>query len=154
MIPNTEESLLNMLLILLNWCKVIFWLDLKSTSPVLFLRSGTKKAPQLGLKCLILSVKFDITCRYKGTYFSLNRKYFLKLSSTKQGILVDIFLVFTPGSPFRWRMLGLQVRSRSASLVPPQGPAAPSLAAPPALRRGCLACPDLPTLRLAHRESL
>ena len=51
-------------------------------------------------------------------------------------------------------MLGLQVRSRSATLVPPQGPAAPSLAAPPALRRGCQACPDLQTLRLAHRESL
>ena len=52
--------------------------DLISTSPVLFLRSGTKKAPQLGLKCLILSVKFDITCRHKGTTFSLNLKYFFK----------------------------------------------------------------------------
>ena len=67
-----------MLRYILNWCKVIFWLDLKSTSPVLFLRLGTKKAPQLGLKCLILSVKFDVTCQHKGTTFSLNLKYFFK----------------------------------------------------------------------------
>ena len=44
--------------------------------------------------------------------------------------------------------------SPSAPLVPPQGPAAPSLAAPPALRRGCQACPDPQTLRLAHRVSI
>ena len=44
--------------------------------------------------------------------------------------------------------------SPSAPLVPPQDPAAPSLAAPPALRRGCQACPDLPTLLSAHRESI
>ena len=78
-----------------------------------------------------------------------------------------------PTAPSRCRLLGLQVRSRSAQhsvlsrtaasrchsspsapLVPPQGPAAPSLAAPPALRRGCQACPDPQTLRLAHRVSI
>ena len=78
-----------------------------------------------------------------------------------------------PTTPSRCRLLGLQVRSRSAQhsvlsrtaasrchsspsapLVPPQGPAAPSLAAPPALRRGCQACPDPQTLRLAHRVSI
>ena len=80
--------------------------------------------------------------------------------------------ILSPHALSRCRLLGLQVRSRSAQhsvlsrtaasrchsspsapLVPPQGPAAPSLAAPPALRRGCQACPDLQTLRLAHRES-
>ena len=101
-----------------------------------------------------------------------------------------------PTAPSRCRLLGLQVRSRSAQhsvlsrsaasrclsspsapLVPPQGPAAPSLAAPhpPSGGRGAKAglacemasrsaggwggspsldsCPDLRTLRLAHRES-
>ena len=79
----------------------------------------------------------------------------------------------SPHALSRCRLLGLQVRSRSAQhsvlsrtaasrchsspsapLVPPQGPAAPSLAAPPALRRGCQACPDPQTLRLAHRVSI
>ena len=109
-----------------------------------------------------------------------------------------------PAGPFRCRLLGLQVRSRSAQhsvlsrtaanrchsspsapLVPPQGPAAPSLAVPLchalpwhfarhqavaerkqgwflcdgfAQRRGLGwnpsmdSCPDLQTLRFAHRE--
>ena len=102
----------------------------------------------------------------------------------------------SPHALSRCRLLGLQVRSRSAQhsvlsrsaasrclsspsapLVPPQGPAAPSLAAPhpPSGGRGAKAglacemasrsagvwggspsldsCPDLRTLRLAHRES-
>ena len=62
--------------------------DLISTSPVLSLRSGTKKAPQLGLKCLILSVKFDVTCQHKGTYFSLNLKYFFKKHSVHKDNII------------------------------------------------------------------
>ena len=62
--------------------------DLISTSPVLSLRSGTKKAPQLGLKCLILSVKFDVTCQHKGTNFSLNLKYFFKKHSVHKDNII------------------------------------------------------------------